>query len=135
MYVYHLLILPHPFATPPPGMHMVNDALVQLAHAKARWMAVYLDISPQCIKLLDKDVSIPHAWWTALVSWTTTVSVFPPALPPSLSHSIQASNLSFTEHRVRFISFLGIGADERYVRTCVRSVCRAYVTCASADTV
>ena len=64
----HSLILPHPFATPPPpGMHMVNDALVQLAHAKARWMAVYLDISPQCIKLLDKDVSISHALWNALV--------------------------------------------------------------------
>ena len=39
------------------GMHMVNDALVQLAHGRARWMSVYLDISSQCIKLLDKDVS------------------------------------------------------------------------------
>lgn len=39
--------------------------------------------------------------------------VLPTPLP--YLHPVQASNLSFMEHRVRFISFLGIGADERYV--------------------
>ena len=52
-----LQLPPRPPTTPPPGMHMVNDALVQLSQGKARWMAIYLDISPQCIKLVDKDVS------------------------------------------------------------------------------
>ena len=36
---------------------MVYEALSKMSVDKTKWMAIYIDISPQCIRLVDKDVS------------------------------------------------------------------------------
>lgn len=73
------------------GQQMVFEALSKLSTDRSQWMDIFCDISPQCVRLVDKD----------------------------------ASGLSFAEHRVRFISFLGFGASDK--------MCGFVVDCGDSD--
>ena len=49
---------------------MVNEALIQLEQDRDRWMDVFLDISPQSIRIVDKDVSGRGMYLTVGVACT-----------------------------------------------------------------
>ena len=114
---------------------MVFEALSKLSTDRSQWMDIFCDISPQCVRLVDKDVrsvllfmlamKVPRLiccvdvdlvlMFKLLLILGSDVDLRDACSPTHPTPPPQASGLSFAEHRVRFISFLGFGASDKWV--------------------
>jgi hypothetical protein len=127
------------------GQQMVFEALSKLSTDRSQWMDIFCDISPQCVRLVDKDVrsvllfmlamKVPRLiccvdvdlvlMFKLLLILGSDVDLRDACSPTHPTPPPQASGLSFAEHRVRFISFLGFGASDK--------MCGFVVDCGDSD--